>query len=88
MQKQTAKIVAFIGAALGWFAVIAQLYLIITNRVVSVPGTVLRFSATSPLTQIFLLRCVSLLSSSETNHGSENYSRKQQQLLLLQFTLQ
>ena len=43
MQKQTAKIVAFIGAALGWFAVIAQLYLIITNRVVSVPGTVLRF---------------------------------------------
>ena len=43
MQKQTARIVAFIGAALGWFAVIAQLYLIITNRVVSVPGTVLRF---------------------------------------------
>ena len=43
MQKQTARIVAFIGAALGWFAIIAQLYLIITNRVVSVPGTVLRF---------------------------------------------
>ena len=43
MQKRTARIIACIGAALGWFAVIAQLYLIITNRVVSVPGTVLRF---------------------------------------------
>lgn len=43
MQKQTARIVAFIGAAMGWFAVIAQLYLIIANRVVSIPGTVLRF---------------------------------------------
>ena len=43
MQKQTARIVAVIGAAIGWFAVIAQLYLIITNRVVSVPGTVFRF---------------------------------------------
>ena len=43
MQKQSTRVIAFIGAAIGWFAIIAQLYLIITNRVVSVPGTIFRF---------------------------------------------
>jgi len=43
MQKQSAKFIALIGAVIGWFAIIAQLYLIIENRVVSIPGTLLRF---------------------------------------------
>ena len=43
MQKQSAKFIALIGAVIGWFAIIVQLYLIITNRVVSVPETLLRF---------------------------------------------
>ena len=43
MQKQSAKFIALIGAVIGWFAIITQLYLIIENRVVSVPGTLLRF---------------------------------------------
>src|SRR6187200_1657449 len=43
MQKPSTRVVAFIGAAMGWFGVIAQLYLIIANRVVSVPGTIFRF---------------------------------------------
>ena len=43
MQKRSTRVIAFIGAAMGWFAIIAQLYLIIMNRVVSVPGTIFRF---------------------------------------------
>ena len=34
---------AFIGAATAWFAVITQFYLMIANRVVSIPETILRF---------------------------------------------
>lgn len=34
---------AFIGAAIGWFAVITQLYLMMVNRVVSIPETIFRF---------------------------------------------
>ncbi len=43
MQKQSMKIIAFIGALLGWFAIITQFYLMMANRVVSVPETTLRF---------------------------------------------
>jgi hypothetical protein len=45
MQKQSARIIALLGALLGWFAVVMQLYLMMENRVVSVPGTLLRFFA-------------------------------------------
>ena len=45
MQKQSARIIALVGAMFGWFAVITQLYLMMGNRVVPVPGTLLRFFA-------------------------------------------
>lgn len=45
MQKQSARIIALLGALLGWFAIIMQLYLMMGNRVVSVPETLLRFFA-------------------------------------------
>lgn len=45
MQKQSARIIALLGALLGWFAIIMQLYLMMENRVVSVPETFLRFLA-------------------------------------------
>lgn len=45
MQKRSARIIALLGALLGWFAVIAQLYLMIQNRVVPIPETLLRFFA-------------------------------------------
>jgi len=45
MQRQSARIIALLGALLGWFAIIMQLYLMIQNRVVPVPGTLLRFFA-------------------------------------------
>lgn len=43
MQKRSTRFIALIGALIGWFAIFAQLYLIIINRVVSVPGTLFRF---------------------------------------------
>jgi len=43
MQKQSAKFIALIGAVISWFAIIAQLYLMMGNRVVSVPETAFRF---------------------------------------------
>ena len=45
MQKQSARIIALLGALIGWFAIITQLYLMLTNRVVPVPETLLRFFA-------------------------------------------
>lgn len=45
MQKQSARIIALLGALTGWFAIIMQLYLMMENRVVPVPGTLLRFFA-------------------------------------------
>ena len=43
MQKQSARFIALIGALTGWFAIIAQLYLMMTNRALSVPETLFRF---------------------------------------------
>ena len=43
MQKQSARIFALFGAVIGWFAIITQLYLMMMNRQVSVPGTLFRF---------------------------------------------
>src|SRR5258705_5592475 len=43
MQKKSARVFALFGAAIGWFAIITQLYLMMMNRQVSVPGTLFRF---------------------------------------------
>lgn len=43
MQKQSARIISLIGALIGWFAIITQFYLMMGNRVVSVPETTFRF---------------------------------------------
>lgn len=40
---QSAKTFAAISAAVGWFALLLQLYLIIVNRVASVPETIVRY---------------------------------------------
>ena len=37
------KLFMIIGALVGWFAVIAQFYLLVLNRVMSLPGTVIQF---------------------------------------------
>lgn len=43
MQKLSTRIIALIGAIIGWYGVFTQLYLIIENRVVPVPETIFRF---------------------------------------------
>ncbi|HEX6169819.1 MAG TPA: Pr6Pr family membrane protein [Chitinophagaceae bacterium] len=62
MQKRSTRIIAFIGAAIGWFAIIAQLYLIIVNRVVSVPGTIFRFFSYFTIdTNILVALCLTFI---------------------------
>ena len=62
MQKKSARIIALLGALLGWFAIIMQLYLMIENRVVPVPGTLLRFFAFFTIdTNIIVAVCFSFI---------------------------
>jgi len=58
MQKKSARIIALFGALIGWFAIITQLYLMMTNRVVSVPATIFRFFSFFTIdTNIFVALC-------------------------------
>jgi hypothetical protein len=55
------KIIMLIGAGVGWAAIIGQFYLIIENRVVSVPETIVRFfSYFTILTNIIVATCYSV----------------------------
>jgi len=57
-----ARIFAFIGASIAWFGVFAQFYLIIVNRVVSVPETILRFfSYFTVNTNILVALCLTFI---------------------------
>src|SRR4030095_2997787 len=62
MQKRSTRFIALIGAIIGWFAIIAQLYLIIINRVVSVPGTLFRFFSYFTIdTNILIALCLTFI---------------------------
>lgn len=65
MKETTTKamqIFLMIGAAITWFAVLLQLYLIILNRVESVPETIIRFfSFYTILTNILVAFCFTVL---------------------------
>jgi hypothetical protein len=62
MQKQSARIMAFVGAALAGLAVLAQLYLLISNRVASIPETILRFFSFFTIdTNILVALCFSFI---------------------------
>ena len=62
MQKQSARIIALLVALLGWFEILMQLYLMIENRVVPVPGTLLRFFAFFTIdTNIIVALCFSFI---------------------------
>ena len=43
MASKAEKVIQVTGSLVGWFAVIMQLYLIIENRIESIPETVIRF---------------------------------------------
>ncbi len=65
MQKQQAsgkKSILFFLFVLGWFALVAQFYLIIANRVAPIPETIIRyFSFFTILTNLFVAVCFSVL---------------------------
>lgn len=68
---KAARIIQAIGAVVGWFAVITQLYLIITNRNASVGETIVRFfSFYTILTNILVALCLTCsLFASQTTAG-------------------
>ncbi len=65
---------------LGWFALIGQLYLIILNRVTSVPETIIRyFSFFTILTNLIVAICCSMLLS-KSNPGIKIFFSQQNTL--------
>lgn len=61
-QSSSRQIFIFVITITGWFALIAQLYLIILNRVTTVPGTIIRyFSFFTILTNILVALCCTVL---------------------------
>ena len=76
MQKQSARVIALFGALLGWFAVIMQLYLMMENRVVSVPGTHLRFFAFFTIdTNIIVALCFTFIFLGNTTRLGRFFSK-------------
>jgi hypothetical protein len=76
MQKQTAKITALFIALLGWFSIIAQLYLIIENRQASVIETLFRFFAYFTVdTNIIVALCFTFIFSGPKYRFSRFFSK-------------
>ena len=62
MKQQIAKTHLWIISVLGWFALISQFYLIMLNRIVSIPETIIRyFSFFTLLTNILVALCSTIL---------------------------
>ena len=76
MQKKSARIIALLGALIAWFAIIAQLYLMMTNRVVSVPGTIFRFFSFFTIdTNILVALCFSFIFLRGTSGVSRFFTK-------------
>jgi hypothetical protein len=81
-----AKVMMFIGALIGWIALIGQFYLILENRVVSVPETIIRFfSFFTILTNIIVAVCYSIQLITPASAAGD-FGQQQKHRLLLQFT--
>jgi len=75
--SKSLKLLLVIIVISGWFAIIAQFYLIIKNRVASIPETIIRFfSFFTILTNIFVALCCTLLLLNP-NSGLRNFFSKQ-----------
>ena len=78
-RKET-KLLLIIISLFGWFALIGQFYLIIINRVTSVPETIIRyFSFFTILTNLIVAICCSALLS-KSNSGMKNFFFRQNTL--------
>jgi len=76
MQKKSAKIFALFAALITWFGVLAQFYLIILNRVVSIPETILRFFAYFTInTNILVALCFTFIGFGSKTRTGRFFSR-------------
>lgn len=79
MQSQQAngkKIILFFLFVLGWFALIAQFYLIIVNRVAPIPETIVRyFSFFTVLTNLLVAVCFSILLLKRSSRWGNFFSK-------------
>ena len=76
MAKRSARIVAFMGALIAWFALIAQFYLMMGNRVTSVPETILRFFDFFTInTNILVALCLSFIALAPNSRAGKFFSK-------------
>ena len=76
MQKKSAKIFALVAASIAWFGVLTQFYLIILNRVVSIPETILRFFAYFTInTNILVALCFTFIGLGSKTRTGRFFSR-------------
>ena len=79
MQKQQAsgkKSILFFLFVLGWFALVAQFYLIIVNRVAPIPETIIRyFSFFTILTNLLVAVCFSILLLKRSSRWGNFFSK-------------
>jgi len=76
MQKQSARIISLIGALIGWFAIITQFYLMMGNRVVSVPETTFRFFSFFTIdTNILVALCFTFIFLRSNSHLGKFFSK-------------
>lgn len=81
--RKGAKFLLIIISLLGWFALIGQFYLIIINRVTSVPETIIRyFSFFTILTNLIVAICCSMLLS-KSNRRIKNFFSQQSTLIAI-----
>lgn len=72
----SARIFALIGASVAWFGVLTQLYLIIVNRVVSVPETIFRFFSYFTInTNILVALCLTFIGAGIKTRMGRFFSR-------------
>ena len=76
MGKRSARAVAFFGALTGWFALVAQLYLMINNRVTPIPETLLRFFDFFTInTNILVALCFSFIAVAPNSKAGQFFSK-------------
>lgn len=75
---KTKQLFLIIGTVMGWFAVVFQLYLLITNRIASVNETLIRFfSFYTILTNILVALCFTVLLLKPVSRWGRFFSRPQ-----------
>ena len=76
MQKKSARVIAIIGALIGWFAIIVQLYLMLENRVVPIPQSLLRFFGFFTIdTNILVAICLTFIGLRNKNSLGKFFSK-------------